>query len=135
MVRPKTRSLQPPPVSPGEERRVQGRTAWPECARHSGLAVGTQDKAMHSRDTGPALCDTHTPPKGLQLLFNSVCSSPWPETPPPVFSGVSAHIRPKGRRRCRRPLFLRDWIGCHTPPGVVWGPGKTGETGAETAGQ
>lgn len=48
---------------------------------------------MHSRDTGPALCNTPTPSKGPQLLLpNSVSSSPWP---PLAFSGASAHIRPE----------------------------------------
>lgn len=97
---------------------------------------------MHSRDTGPALCNTHTPPKGPQPLpLNSVHSSPWPETPLLAVSRASAHIRPKGSRvgRCRQPLFLssgslRNWTGYYTPPGVVWGPGKTGGTGAEAAG-
>lgn len=97
---------------------------------------------MHSRDTGPALCNTHAPPKGPQPLpLNSVHSSPWPETPLLAISGASAHIRPKGSRvgRCRQPLFLssgslRNWTGYYTPPGVVWGPGKTGGTGAEAAG-
>lgn len=51
-----------------QKRRVQGWMVWPERTGHSGLAVRTQDKVWHSRDTGPALCNTPTPRKGLQLL-------------------------------------------------------------------
>lgn len=58
---------------------------------------------------------------------------------PLAFSGASAHIRPERNEESKQPLFLssgglRDWIGSYTPPGVVWGHGKTGETGAEAAG-
>lgn len=94
---------------------------------------------MHSRDTGPALCNAPTPPKGLQLLLpNSVSSSPWPETPLWLSLGLQPTSSLKAMGRCRRPLFLssdgpRDWMGCHTSR-VVWGHGKTGETGAEAAG-
>lgn len=95
---------------------------------------------MHSRDTGPALCNAPTPPKGPQLLLpNSVSSSPWPETPLWLSLGLRPTSGLKAMGRCRRPLFLssggpRDWMGCHPPPRVVWVHGKTGETGAEVAG-
>lgn len=95
---------------------------------------------MHSRDTGTALYNAPTSPKGQQLLHpNSVSSSPWPETPLWLSLGLWPTSGLKAMGRCRRPLFLssggpRDWMGCHTPPRVVWGHGKTGETGAEAAG-
>lgn len=123
-----------------QERWGWGWAAWLERAGYSSLAVGTQDKVQHSRDTGRALCNnTHTPPKGPQPLPSTLCT-PHPVLRHPLwlFPGLLPTSGLEGTGRCRQPLFLvsgclRDWRGGYTPRGVVWGPGKTGET-AEAAG-
>lgn len=52
---------------------------------------------MHSRDTGPALCNTPTPPKGPQLLpaNSELLTLARDRDTPLAFSGASAHIRPE----------------------------------------
>lgn len=97
------RSLQPHSLPSLWERagqlglNVPGTQVWLSGPRIKPCIQGTQG----------GLCAT---PTLLQRARNSSRSTlhslPWPETPPPAFSGASAHIRPKGRRSCRRPLFL-----------------------------